>query len=503
MPEVAHKAELLSRLLPYRQEHVLAFWDELDEASRVRLAAQIEALDLDLIASLYRNEVDQPDWAELARRAEPPPAVRLAERTPQPTWLGFSSEDARLRGIEALATGKVGVLLTAGGQGSRLGFEQPKSLFPIGPLSGASLLQIHIEKVRALAKRYGQPAPLYLMTSPVTHDETVAFLAENDRFGLAEDDLVVFCQGTMPAVDAQTGKLLLAEKGSLFLSPDGHGGTVAALAASGAIDHMRHRGVEQLFYLQVDNPLAPIGDPELIGYQLLAESELTSLAVAKQSPQDKLGNFVMIDDRLHVIEYSDFPDDVAERRADPPPSQGGARGGIKQHENSSASANADEDQPGELVFWAGSVAIHVFDVTFLERALTLKDSLPFHVALKKAAYVDETGRRVEPSEPNALKFERFIFDLLPHARRPIVVEYAEEEAFAPLKNAPGAEKDSPEYVQHFMLDQHRRWLAAAGAETSPGVDVEISPLFALDAEGVARRVSPGTVFHLSTYLAGP
>ena len=149
------------------------------------------------------------------------------------------------------------------------------------------------------------------MTSPVTHDDTVAFVKANHRFGLLEDELFVFCQGTMPAVDAESGKLLLEAKDSLFLSPDGHGGAVAALEASGALEHMRQHGVEQLFYFQVDNPLAPVCDPELLGHHLLAESELTSLAVAKSSPQDKLGNFVMIDGRLNVIEYSDFPAEAA------------------------------------------------------------------------------------------------------------------------------------------------------------------------------------------------
>jgi UDP-N-acetylglucosamine/UDP-N-acetylgalactosamine diphosphorylase len=468
------KFQLEARLKPICQAHLLRFWDELSHASRQKLASQIEGIDFNLIDSLYRGNVDQPNWADLARRAAPPSAVRLSDRTHAdvPTPLRFSPSQARLRGAAALRAGEIGVLLTAGGQGSRLGFEKPKSLFPIGPISGASLLQIHIEKVRALARRYGRPAPLYLMTSPVTHDDTVAFLEQNNRFGLPEEDLVVFCQGTMPAIDAKTGKLLLEEKDSLFLSPDGHGGTVAALAASGAIERMRRRSVKHLFYLQVDNPLAPIGDPEFIGYHLLTESELTSLAVAKQSPQDKLGNFVTIDGRLHVIEYSDFPDDVAEQK----------------------------DAAGGLAFWAGSVAIHVFDVAFLERSLKLKDSLPFHVARKKAEYIDESGKKIEPSEPNALKFERFIFDLLPHARRPIVIEYAEEDAFAPLKNAPGAAKDTPEYVRRFMLNQHRRWLQSAGAIVAAEAGVEISPLCALDADEVAAKVERGQRFDKSQYL---
>jgi UDP-N-acetylglucosamine/UDP-N-acetylgalactosamine diphosphorylase len=347
-------------------------------------------------------------------------------------------------------------------------------MFPIGPLSASSLLQIHLEKAQALARRYGVAVPVYLMTSPVTHDAQSAFVAEHNHFGLPEEDLIIFCQGTMPAIDAASGQILLAAKDALFLSPDGHGGTVAALAKCGAIADMHRRGIEHLFYLQVDNPLVPIGDAEFIGYHLLAESELTSMAVAKQSPRDKLGNFATIDGRMHVIEYSDFPDDVAEKRA------------------------AD----GSLAFWAGSIAVHVFSVTFLERALALGDALSFHIAHKKVSHLDESGKLVAPRAPNGLKFERFIFDLLPHAKRPIVVEYAEDDSFAPLKNAPGAAKDTPEYVQRFMLDQHRRWLEAAGATLADGVQIEISPLWALDAQGVAELVESGRRFEKSEYLSG-
>ena len=181
----------------------------------------------------------------------------------------------------------------------------------------------------------------------------------------------------------------------------------------------------------------------------------------------------MIDDRLQVIEYSDFPADVAKRL----------------------------DDSGELVFWAGSVAIHVFQVEFLRRSLALTDALPFHVAHKKVPHVDARGKRVTPVEANALKFEQFIFDLLPRAQRPLVVEYAEQDSFAPLKNAPGAEKDTAEYVRHMMLAQYGRWLEAAGSIVGAGVDVEISPLFALDAQGVVERMKPGRRFKQSVYLA--
>ncbi len=268
MQPTLNRQDLAARLTPFKQEHLLRFWDELDEAGRKNLASQIAAINLEQIAHLFHQGAASQDWAAMSRRATPPPAMRLVDRQHGQPW---TSADARKRGDEALAAGEIGVLLVAGGQGSRLGFDHPKGMYPIGPVSGASLLQIHFEKVLATARRYGTSVPIYMMTSPVTHDEQDEFLKQNDRFGLPEDDVVLFCQGTMPAVDATTGKLLLAEKGSLFLSPDGHGGTVAALASSGAIDHMRRRGIRHLFYLQVDNPLTPIADPEFIGNHLLAE----------------------------------------------------------------------------------------------------------------------------------------------------------------------------------------------------------------------------------------
>jgi UDP-N-acetylglucosamine/UDP-N-acetylgalactosamine diphosphorylase len=276
----------------------------------------------------------------------------------------------------------------------------------------------------------------------------------------------------MPAVEASTGKVLLESSSRIALSPDGHGGMLAALAASGGLDDARRRGIGQLFYFQVDNPLVDICGPEFIGYHILANSELTSQVIAKRDPMDKVGNVVEVDGRSHVIEYSDLPDDVARRR------------------------NAD----GSLSIWAGSIAVHVLDTAMLARMAESADGLPFHYAHKKVAYIDAGGRPVEPKTPNAIKFERFIFDLMPFSANAIVVEIDPREGFAPLKNASGAASDTPEMVESMMIAQHARWLRQAGAEVSEGVPVEICPLFALDAEELSRKVPSGFKITKPTYL---
>ena len=492
------KSELLGMLTPHGQEHLLAFWDQLNPRQRESLAGQIRAIDFDLVRRLYEQRERQGNFRQLADRAGPPRAFRLDASQNR-----FTPEQARDRGNQAAADGELGVILVAGGQGTRLGFDHPTGMFCIGPVSGKTLFQIHVEKIIAKARRYciphapreacegadvvlpappargacgvhsgGVRIPLYLMTSPATHDETVAFFAEHDRFGLAEEDLHIFCQGTMPAVDAATGRVLLESPGRIATSPDGHGGMLAALVRSGALRDIERRGIRHLFYFQVDNPLVDICGPEFVGYHLLASSELSSQVIAKRDPLERVGNVVEVDDRLMVIEYSDLPDDAAARR------------------------NPD----GSLAIWAGSIAVHVMDAALLRRLSVAADALPFHVARKKVACIDSSGNRIEPREPNAIKFERFIFDLMPSARNAIVVEVDPQRAFAPLKNASGAKEDTPESVRAQLSALHREWLRQAGAEVDDDVPVEIGPLFALDAEELATKLPPGTRITKPTYF---
>jgi UDP-N-acetylglucosamine/UDP-N-acetylgalactosamine diphosphorylase len=457
---------LEQHLRSHDQHHLLTFWNELTPAERDTLVEQIRGIDFTELSRLLAGQEAATDGGALARKAEPPPAFRLSDSGGRRQ---FTAEEARARGATAFAAGHVGAILVAGGQGTRLGWPHPKGTYPIGPVSEASLFRIIFERMIALGRRHGARLPLYLMTSPATHEETIAYLDEHERFGLAADDLRIFCQAQMPAVDAATGRVLLEAPGRVALSPDGHGGMLAALARSGGLDDMARRGLQHLFYFQVDNPLVPIGDPEFLGYHLLSGSEMSTLVVAKQQPNEKLGILVAIDGRVRIIEYSDLPDDVAELRA----------------------------PDGGLRFWAGNTGVHFFEREFLERVQHSARGLPIHLARKKVPHIEVSensaapAASIEPAEPNAIKFERFVFDLLPEARRAIAVEVDKDRTFAPVKNGPGEPTDSPEAARAAMIRLHAEWLRAAKAEVAPEVAVEISPLFALDAAELAGKIQPG------------
>ena len=458
----------LDRLTRYHQQHLLQFYDRLDEVQRQSLDRQIAGVDLPQLAELFNKFGDTDAWAELAMKAESPPAIRLDEQAGN-----FVARSTALRrGEAALAAGQVGMILVAGGQGSRLGFDHPKGMFPLGPVSQRTLFQIHIDKLKAINAKFSVTVPLYVMTSPATHDETEAFLLDRDWFGYPASARRIFCQGTMSAVDARTGQILMSRQDRLFASPDGHGGMLAALHHSGGLEDMRRRQLQQIFYCQIDNPLSQICDAATIGYHLLAESEMSSQAVPKTDPLQKVGNIVSIDGQLQIIEYSDLPDEVARRR------------------------NPD----GSLTLWAGNIAVHVFEVAFLERMSGQTDALPFHLAHKKVAFIDSSGNLVHPDQPNAIKFERFIFDLLPMAQRSIVVEVDPADAFAPVKNAANEKSNTAFTAQQAMIAQARRLLAEVGVQVPPDVAVELDPSLMLDQEKLKTAIRDGSRLSQATFL---
>ncbi|MBI5760525.1 MAG: UDPGP type 1 family protein [Planctomycetales bacterium] len=449
-----------SRLREFGQEHLLRWWNELDDPALAALLASIDRVDFALLGQLFQQSKDAPAAAESlrqkARRATPPAGLI---RQPRSTADKAEWQAARDCGAALLTAGRVGAILVAGGQGTRLDFPHPKGMFPIGPVSGKSLFQLLAEQLLARGRRAGVTIPYYIMTSDATHDETVDFFRTHNSFGLDPNDVRFFQQGSMPAVDATTGRVLLAGKGELSQSPDGHGGMLSALASSGLLDDMRKRGIESLYYHQVDNPLARVCDPEFLGFHSLRDADVSVKVVAKRLPREKMGVAVDVDGQTQIIEYSDLPDDVAAQR----------------------------DDQGEIRFWAGSTAIHVFSRTFIQRLVDQRTDLPFHIARKQVSYLDDAGQVVMPATENAFKFERFIFDVLPLARKTLVVEADRETEFNPLKNKTG--EFSPPDVQRSLMALHRSWLRVSGVDVADDVAVEINPLFALGPEDIAARLT--------------
>jgi len=436
------------------QGHVLRFWDELADTQREGLVGQLEALDFARIDRLVTDHVLSESPFQLPQRIDPAPCYPSEPASEEQRGLFRGAWQA---GEQALGEGMVCAFTVAGGMGTRLGHDGPKGFFPIGPVTAKPLFQLFAEYIVHCRRRYNEGIRWYIMTSRSNHRATVDFFKRHDFFGLDDRHVIFFEQGMMPAF-SPAGKILLDRKDSLALSPDGHGGSLRALRASGALDQMAAEGVQYISYFQVDNPLVRCLDPHFIGLHILDASEMSSKAVPKAHDTERVGNFAIGDGKLMVIEYSDLPAELATAK------------------------NAD----GTRRFDAGSIAIHIISRDFVERITKGELQLPYHRAVKTVAYVDDSGVRHQPDKPNAVKLEQFVFDAIPLASNPIVVQTARAEEFSPVKNADGP--DSPATSRRDLIARAGRWLEAAGVvvardpQTNEPYPVEISPCRAIFAD---------------------
>lgn len=468
MSAVVAVDRLRARLRACGQEHLLTFWSALDEPARARLAERLDALPLERVAEMLRETEHEarPDLEHLL-----PISAHRRDHSDAPRF--------RAAGERLISEGKVAAFTVAGGQGTRLGWRGPKGTYPATVLTGKPLFRVFAEQLQACERKHGVTIPWYVMTSPQNDAETRAFFSDNNFFGRRPADHFFFPQGVVPTLDL-SGKVLLAAADEPATNPDGHGGSLRALRESGALDDMASRGVEIVSYFQVDNPTVRVIDPLFIGAHAIASDssgEMSSKCVPKRNAAEKVGVLCHgpgPEGRAvtQVVEYSDLPKALAEKRA------------------------AD----GRLLFEAGSIAVHVIGVAFIDRLTQSLDhsGLPWHRALKKTPFIDlSTGRLVEPADSNSVKFETFVFDALQMAERSLVLETSRVEEFAPIKNAEG--EDSPATSHALQSERAAEWLAAHGVKIPRKPDgsvdarIEISPLTALEPADLAHVPLPGEV----------
>ena len=446
-------ARLRAALAECHQEHLLAHWGRLTDQDRAALLDDLDQVDFASLSRLIETHVKSGQPLALPKDIQP---VDFYPAKPGLDLVGQYA-DAVKRGISIIRHNLVAAFTVAGGQGTRLGFEGPKGMFPISPVRNKPLFQLFAEAIRGTNRRYGSDLAWYIMTSPPNDAPTRAFFEQHGYFGLSPDKVHLFPQALMPAFSPD-GKILLDQRHRIAFSPDGHGGSLLALRRSGALAQMADAGIEYVSYFQVDNPLVKVIDPLFIGLHALTRSQMSSKAVPKADDLERVGNFVVGDGKTMVIEYSDLPEGLARAR----------------------------DDAGRRRFDAGSIAVHVLSRRFVEGLTADADAfaLPWHRAVKKVPFVDQQGRRIEPDTPNAVKLEAFIFDAIPLAQKPLILQTTRAEEFSPVKNTTGV--DSAATARRDLNRRAAAWLERAGfcvprtPAGEPDGQFEISPLFALD-----------------------
>jgi len=446
-------------LKQYGQEHLLDYLPMLGEREQKMLLADIDQIDLDALTDLYHSYTANHNTA-----SNDDIVVEQAEVLSFHKPSDATDERKRLyaEGESLLSAGKVALFLVAGGQGTRLGFDGPKGCFPISPVAAKSLFQLFAESVLALQRRYCNSIPWYIMTSQENNTETTDFFQTNLFFGLDPASVHFIVQQQIPSLTLD-GKLIVGENKRIFKNPNGHGGSLYALHESGALQDMSRRGIEEIFYFQVDNPLVNIADPLFIGAHRQHGADMSTKVVEKIDPSERVGIIGKLNGRLSCIEYSELTDEQARERLD----------------------------DGRLRFSSANIAIHMINRRFVERLIASSHfHLPYHFAVKDIVCLVPEASRLISTTMKGIKCEMFVFDALGSARNAVTLEVSRGEEFSPVKNADGS--DSPHTARRSLSARYAGWLRRSAPHLSipDSFVVEVSPLYALTEEEFSAKYTP-------------
>ncbi|KAL1131616.1 hypothetical protein AAG570_011230 [Ranatra chinensis] len=477
MSDVAECRELLRQ---YGQEHVLQFWDKLSQDDRDELLQDINEIDIPEVVSYFKKATENftSDQEKLDDRLNPIPSslYGAVSRTPADMLASYEKE-----GLEQISEGKVGVLLMAGGQGTRLGSSEPKGMYDVNLPSHKSLYQIQAERIRKLTQlayeRTGKRSTItwFIMTSEHTMGPTLEFFSKHNYFGLDKNDVIMFEQGLLPCFQFN-GRIIMDKPHKIAQAPDGNGGLYRALRDKKILDIIEDRGIMYLHAHSVDNILVKVADPVFIGYCVKKGADCGAKVVEKAFPTEPLGVVCNVDGKYQVVEYSEITLKTAEMR----------------------------NNDGRLTFSAGNICNHFFTTRFLRSVADKHEqNLKLHVAKKKIPYVDSEGKRCSPEKPNGIKIEKFVFDVFQFCNNLVVWEVQREDEFSALKNADSAAKDCPTTARKDIYSLHKRFIEEAGGRVEEGSHVcEISPLLSYAGEGLKPIVS-GKVFKSPILLLSP
>lgn len=378
------------------QEHLLKYYDELDDAQKVSLLKQISEIDYSLLDKIGHKDDAVDDVIE-----ELPGAMKLDE-------IAARKDELERAGAYAIRNYEVGCVLLAGGQGTRLGSDNPKGMYDIGVTHPLYIFEMQIRNLMEVVDKCGVWVPLFIMTSDKNDTVTRAFFEEKNYFGYNKEYVYFFVQQMAPSCD-YNGKIYMEAKDKISLSPNGNGGWFTSLAHSDAWQAVKKYGVKWLNVYAVDNVLQKMADPLFVGATILSGCPVGAKAVAKVAPDEKVGVLCRRNGKPSIVEYYELTEEMMYAK----------------------------NAAGEPAYNYGVILNYLLKVEDLEKIAN--NEMPLHVVEKKIPHIDENGNYIKPTSPNGYKFETLILDMIYLMDDCLTFEVDRNKEFAPIKNATGVD----------------------------------------------------------------
>lgn len=393
------------------QKYIKAMKEKNTTEQNEKLTKRLEEIDFSVLEHIERKETvnERGVFAPLD-------AVEVSE-------IEARGDEFKELGLKAIREGKVGAVLLAGGQGTRLGLDRPKGTLNIGVAKELYLFEQLLRNLMDVTDEAGVYVPLYIMTSNINNADTTAFFEEHDYFGYPKDYVKFFVQEMVPACDYE-GRIYMESQTEVAMSPNGNGGWFSSMVNAGLLSDIKERGIEWINVFAVDNCLQRIADPMFVGATIAYGCESGAKVVRKAAPDERVGVLCTEDGKPSIAEYYEMTEEMATARK----------------------------ENGDLKYGFGVILNYLFSEKKLEQIADAR--MPIHVVEKKIPYMDVDGTFVKPEQPNGYKFETLVLDMVHMMDDCIPYEVVREREFAPIKNLHGVDS----------LDSARELMKGCGIE---------------------------------------
>ena len=393
------------------QKYIKAMMEKNTTEQNEKLTKRLEEIDFSVLEHIERKETvnERGVFAPLD-------AVEVSE-------IEARGAEFKELGLKAIREGKVGAVLLAGGQGTRLGLDRPKGTLNIGVAKELYLFEQLLRNLMDVTDEAGVYVPLYIMTSNINNADTTAFFEEHDYFGYPKDYVKFFVQEMVPACDYE-GRIYMESQTEVAMSPNGNGGWFSSIVTERLVSDIKERGIEWINVFAVDNCLQRIADPMFVGATIAYGCESGAKVVRKAAPDERVGLLCTEDGKPSIAEYYEMTEEMATARK----------------------------ENGDLKYGFGVILNYLFSEKKLEQIADAR--MPIHVVEKKIPYMDVDGTFVKPEQPNGYKFETLVLDMVHMMDDCIPYEVVREREFAPIKNLHGVDS----------LDSARELMKGCGIE---------------------------------------
>jgi UDP-N-acetylglucosamine pyrophosphorylase len=394
------------------QNHIFEHLESLDKEQKIKFEEQLNSLNINQLNKIFDDTIKNSKKHE-KREFYPPPKNTIIDIDID---IDINNQEYYERGLKLLSEGKCGVIILAGGSGSRLGFDLPKGFY-ICPGLEDNLFQIFFKRLQEKENLSNNKINIAIMTSDQTDNVTRETLKKCEYYGLDETQVHFFKQSSIPSFTTD-GKIIIEDKGHVSMSPNGNGDIYLSFRSSGIYNKFLEKGIKYIQITNVDNILSKIADPTFFG---LIDKENVDLAVKtinKKSDAESVGVFGIINNKLNVIEYSEIGEELAKKRND---------------EN-------------RRLYDCANIGIYVFNLLNLNNYIEkYNNSLEYHIARKKI-----TCNLVPEKKIDGIKLELFIFDIFKYFDSYKIVKVKRDQEYSPIKNKFG--DDSSETAVRDLLN---------------------------------------------------